>query len=102
MNPETCCVIAADHPSLAGHFPSNPIVPGVVIVEEVIRRFAEGRPESRVIGIPVVKFLTPLRPDQPFTLRFTESGVGGIRFECIRDDGQPLARGSLTVTCDEG
>ena len=102
MNPETCCRIAADHPSLAGHFPGNPIVPGVVILEEVMRVFDAWRPESRVIGMPVVKFLTPLRPEQPFTIRFTESGARGIRFECVRDDGQTLAQGYLTVARADG
>jgi len=90
-------VIAADHPSLRGHFPDNPIVPGVVILEEVMQAFKDWRPESRVTGMPVVKFLAPLRPGQSFTIRFAESGVRGIRFECVRDDGQALAQGCLTV-----
>jgi len=90
-------VIAADHPSLAGHFPGNPIVPGVVILEEVTRAFEDWRPGSRVIGMPVVKFLAPLRPEQPFAIRFAESSARGIRFECVRDDGWALARGCLTI-----
>ena len=90
-------VIAADHSSLAGHFPGNPVVPGVVILEEVTQAFEEWRPESQVVGMPVVKFLAPLRPGQPFTIRFTESGVRGIRFECVRDDGRALAQGCLTL-----
>ena len=97
MNPETRCVIAADHPSLAGHFPGNPIVPGVVILEEGVRAFEGWRLESRGVGLPVVKFLAPLRPEQPFTIRFTESGARSIRFVCVRDDGQTLAQGYLTV-----
>ncbi|MDG4595228.1 MAG: hydroxymyristoyl-ACP dehydratase [Candidatus Contendobacter sp.] len=90
-------MIGADHPSLTGHFPDNPIVPGVVILEEVMRAFEDWRPESRVVGMPVVKFLAPLRPGQPFTIRFVESGGRGVRFECVRDDGQTLAQGCLTV-----
>ena len=89
--------ITADHPSLAGHFPGNPIVPGVVILEEVMQAFEDWWPGSRVAGMPVVKFLAPLRPGQPFTIRFMESGARGIRFECARDDGQALAQGCLTV-----
>lgn len=91
--------IAADHPSLAGHFPGNPIVPGVVILEEVMQAFAEGWPGSQVAGMSVIKFLAPLRPEQGFTIRFAESGERGIRFECVRDDGQTLAQGCLTIAC---
>lgn len=95
-------VIAADHPSLAGHFPGNPVVPGVVILEEVMRAFEDWRPESRVVGMPVVKFLAPLQPEQAFTIRFAESSARGIRFECVRDDGRALVRGCLTVICSRG
>jgi len=90
-------VIAADHPSLAGHFPGDPIVPGVVILYEVARAFEEWRPGRRVIGMPAVKFLAPLRPEQPFAVRFGEPGSDRVRFECVRDGGQPLARGVLLL-----
>ncbi len=89
--------IAADHPSLTGHFPGDPIVPGVVILEEVVRACAVWRPADRPIGIATVKFLLPLRPEQAFSIRFEAVGPDGVRFECIRADGQPLASGRLTV-----
>ena len=97
MNPERRCAIPADHPSLAGHFPGDPIVPGVVILDEVVRAFQDWRPDQRLIGMPMVKFLAPLRPEQPFTVRFVESGSDRVRFECVRDNGQPLAQGYLLL-----
>lgn len=92
-------LIAADHPGLAGHFPGNPIVPGVVLLDEVLRAFAAWRPTDRPMGIPQVKFLAPLRPEQPFTIRLKESG-GEVRFDCLREDGRLLARGHLTLAGD--
>jgi 3-hydroxymyristoyl/3-hydroxydecanoyl-(acyl carrier protein) dehydratase len=97
MNPETRCVIAADHPSLAGHFPGNPIVPGVVLLEEVMRAFEAWRPAERPVEMPVVKFLAPLRPEQSFTIRFAESGSNRVRFECVRDNGQLFVQGDLIL-----
>ncbi len=97
MNPEQRYVIAADHPSLAGHFPGNPIVPGVVILEEVVRAFEAWRPDKQPVGMPVVKFLAPLRPEQSFTIRFLESGSNRVRFECVRVDGQPFVQGDLIL-----
>ncbi|MGB5062689.1 MAG: hydroxymyristoyl-ACP dehydratase [Candidatus Competibacter sp.] len=100
MRFEQHCVIAADHPCLAGHFPGNPIVPGVVLLDEVLQAFAAWRPTDRPVGIPQVKFLAPLRPEQPFAIRWVESSSGGIRFDCLGDDGRTLARGNLTLAGD--
>ena len=103
MNPERRFIIAADHPCLAGYFPDNPIVPGVVILEEVAQAFEAWRPNEQLMGVSVVKFLAPLRPEQPFAVRFAEAGgTRGIRFECLREDGQPLAQGYLTVATLNG
>src|SRR4029077_10218443 len=68
MNFEICRAIPADHPSLAGHFPDAPVVPGVVILAEVTAALAEWRPGWQLTGVPAVKFLLPLKPEQSFTV----------------------------------
>src|SRR3954454_13192420 len=68
MNFELQRSIPADHPSLAGHFPGAPIVPGVVILDEVAVALAEWHHDSGIAEISTVKFLAPLKPGQPFTI----------------------------------
>lgn len=55
--------VAADHPALQGHFPGNPIVPGVVLLDAVIANveLATGRGIAR---IEQAKFHSALRPDE--------------------------------------
>jgi 3-hydroxyacyl-[acyl-carrier-protein] dehydratase len=57
--------VPAQHPALAGHFPGNPIVPGVVILDAVICA-AEAWLGARlhIIGLLHAKFLAPLKPDE--------------------------------------
>jgi 3-hydroxyacyl-[acyl-carrier-protein] dehydratase len=62
---ERVFAIAADHPSLPGHFPGNPIVPGVLLLDEVIRTAEDWLGTTlRVRGVPQVKFVQPLRPEE--------------------------------------
>lgn len=53
------------HPSLPGHFPGRPVVPGVVLLDAVVealeRRLGPG---VRVCALPQVKFLQPLLPGE--------------------------------------
>ncbi len=68
MTFEAIRLIRADHPSLPGHFPGAPLVPGVVILDEVIAALVEWRENSQLTGIRMVKFLAPLKPEQAFTI----------------------------------
>src|SRR5437764_6179023 len=68
MSFEVCRAIRADHPSLAGHFPGEPIVPGVVILDEVAAALAKWREDCQLTGIRAVKFVLPLKPEQSFTI----------------------------------
>lgn len=53
----------ADHPAFPGHFPGNPIVPGVLLLDQLIHEVAM-RTEREVTHFPWVKFKTSLRPGE--------------------------------------
>jgi 3-hydroxyacyl-[acyl-carrier-protein] dehydratase len=63
--------IDLNHPSLEGHFPGHPIVPGVVILDEMIKAFKKERGEaSKIKRIPSVKFLFPVKPGERINFTF--------------------------------
>lgn len=74
-------IIPATHPSLPGHFPEQPIVPGVVILDEIVSAVAEWQPQSRVAVISSVKFRAALNPEEPFhiSLHLVDAAV---EFSC--------------------
>ena len=98
MTFETSRRIPADHPSLAGHFPNAPIAPGIVVLDEVAAALVEWRKDSRVIGIPFVKFLAPIKPGQSFTIAFDAPESTQIDF-CCRVDGRVVVEGRLEIGC---
>jgi len=79
---ETQGIINADHPCLAGHFPDNPIVPGVVILDEIFCALAEWKKNSPIAGISHVKFLAPIKPGQAFIIKLSETGPKRVNFSC--------------------
>lgn len=63
--------IQASHPALAGHFPNNPLVPGVVILDNVMACFKQIAPKFRVKQFIQVKFHEKLRAEQPCSVKFS-------------------------------
>ena len=98
MHFEVCRTIDANHPSLPGHFPGSPIAPGVVILDEVLAALTEWRKDSHVKAISAVKFLVPLKPDQPFAIRLaaSEQAEGDVAFGC-HVEGRVIVEGRLQV-----
>jgi 3-hydroxyacyl-[acyl-carrier-protein] dehydratase len=95
---EVLRTIRADHPSLPGHFPGAPIVPGVVILDEIVGALIEWRNDCQLTGIHAVKFLEPLKPEQPFTISLSASknGTDNIDFRCRVSD-RIIVEGRLQV-----
>ncbi len=93
-------IIGADHPSLPGHFPGAAIVPGVVILDEILAALTECREDSHVTAISAVKFLVPLKPGQPFTICLVASkrAEGEVAFHCHVED-RVIVEGRLQVRC---
>jgi len=86
----TTFVIEAGHPSLPGHFPGNPVVPGVVLLDRVAA-VLEAAMGGVIARIGAVKFLAPLRPGETAALHVTHAD-GRARFH-IERDGTPVLRG---------
>ena len=85
---EALCIDAA-HPSLPGHFPGQPVVPGVVLLDRVaacLQRHAD----LSLRRLLAVKFLAPLLPGQDAQLRIGISGTRA-RFRIVRDETMILS-----------
>jgi 3-hydroxyacyl-[acyl-carrier-protein] dehydratase len=98
MSFEVCRTIRPDHASLPGHFPGAPIVPAVVVLDEILAALNEWRADARLIGIPAVKFLAPLRPAQPFTicLSLKNDAESEVDFRCCVE-GRVIVEGRLRI-----
>lgn len=75
--------ISAQHPSLPGHFPGHPLVPGVVVLDRIAAAL-EGAGAGCFRRIVAVKFMAPLRPGQDAELRASVEGAR-VRFRVERD-----------------
>jgi 3-hydroxyacyl-[acyl-carrier-protein] dehydratase len=57
-------VIGHDHPALPGHFPGQPVVPGVVLLDRVLEAVEREAGPLGALSLPQVKFLQPLLPGE--------------------------------------
>lgn len=90
--------ISSNHPALAGHFPGNPVVPGVVILNELIRATEEWLHWARdPVSVTSVKFMRCLRPNEPFTLLMERMSETQVSFAVLREHVRIVA-GTLQRT----
>lgn len=74
--------VAADHPAYAGHFPGQPILPGVVLLDEALTALAalQGSSATRC-EIKSAKFFSPVEPGESVRLDYSSTAAGVFRFE---------------------
>ena len=87
-----------DHPSLPGHFPGNPVVPAVVLLDQVRAAFKAWQPDQRLASIRQVKFLQPLLPGQRLDIQLELDG-GRLRFRCSHEESLVLQGDAITEPC---
>ena len=93
-----------DEPFFAGHFPGDPIVPGVILTEALaqtagIAGGGEGR-AFRLSAIKALKFPGAVKPQEEITLRAEKRGaVGGLwQFDVIARVGERVvAEGAVVL-----
>jgi 3-hydroxyacyl-[acyl-carrier-protein] dehydratase len=76
--------IAVDHPAYAGHFPNFPVLPGAVLLDEVLRAIAGERGgHLNVWQIASAKFLGAVRPGDALRVEFDAQTAGAISFSVL-------------------
>jgi 3-hydroxymyristoyl/3-hydroxydecanoyl-(acyl carrier protein) dehydratase len=78
---------ADDHPTAAGHFPGNPIIPGALLLDTVLHAIAGG--STGHCAIRAVKFLRPVRPGDTIRIAWQEER-DETHFQCSLIDTQDL------------
>lgn len=83
----------AAHPALPGHFPGQPLVPGVLLLEQVALALRGWR-DQRLAQVLEAKFVAPLLPGESARLDLigTDGSATRVRFR-IERDGRLLVRG---------
>ncbi len=76
-------------PCLAGHFPGQPILPGVLLLDALAVALRPVPPARLVLE--AVKFTAPVRPGQVVALRWSETAPGRASFHAEADGNRVLA-----------
>jgi 3-hydroxymyristoyl/3-hydroxydecanoyl-(acyl carrier protein) dehydratase len=82
---------APDHRAFEGHFPGNPLLPGVLLLDAAVHALCETTPAGAVgLRIESVKFTGMVRPGEALSVH----GEPGARaaFE-VRQDARAVASG---------
>lgn len=92
--------INSEHPSLAGHFPDHPLVPGVVILDEILSAIHLYDSRAVLESVTHLKFLAPLKADKVCQLTMNLNDYAKVLIEC-RLAGRVIVKGKLVLSRQE-
>ena len=97
--PTIALQVAPDHPTFAGHFPGQPLLPGVSLLAEVLEAVLDDPALAAIVGptprVGAAKFLAPVRPGASLTITL-DASPRGVRFE-VREGERIAASGQFEV-----
>jgi len=86
-----------DHAAAQGHFPGDPIIPGAVLLSEVLLAIETDLGRSlRACHVKSAKFVHPVRPGDRISIEYSGQGEGTIRFSCSTG-GEAVLAGTYRV-----
>jgi 3-hydroxymyristoyl/3-hydroxydecanoyl-(acyl carrier protein) dehydratase len=71
-------VVDAAHPSLPGHFPGDPVVPGMLVLDAVLALAVPAGCE--VAAVPLAKFVRPVSPGETVAVSASAAGADRVAF----------------------
>ena len=87
--------IPAGHPAFAGHFPGYPVVPGAMLLDEMLNVIARAHGiDLRNWRIASAKFSSAVRPHEAVVIEHEATAAGSIHFT-MRVDDRKVASGTL-------
>jgi 3-hydroxyacyl-[acyl-carrier-protein] dehydratase len=88
----------AGEPATEGHFPGNPIIPGAVLLREIVAAILDpANAPCPPFEILWAKFHCPIRPGNTVEIRWSEAG-DEVRFACsIASADRPAVTGALRL-----
>jgi 3-hydroxyacyl-[acyl-carrier-protein] dehydratase len=110
LSVEATTTFASSDPMFAGHFPGNPLVPGVILTEALAQTAgiaaASGYPENAkplflLSAIRGMKFLRAVRPEEQVNLRAEKLAQVDdlVQFKVEASvTGEPVAQGQLVLS----
>jgi 3-hydroxymyristoyl/3-hydroxydecanoyl-(acyl carrier protein) dehydratase len=90
--------LAASHPAFEGHFPGEPILPGIALLDLVVGTLSVALgPGWRVAAMPVVRWRAVVRPGETLLIQIGSlERAGHVGFE-VKSGETLVSHGTLVV-----
>lgn len=94
--------LAANHPCGAGHFPGNPIIPGALLLDEVLTCIsADLDVNGMAWKVKSAKFPQQVRPGDTVHINYSQT-AGEISFECTVSNNRVMSGTASSHTLPAG